>query len=500
MKFQIKKGPLQQQRSACVVLGIWEGKKLPEAAQTLDAKANGALQAFLKRGDFEGHSGQSIMLYDLPNLPQERCLLVGCGKSTEWSGDRLIKACKQATTTLKEHGVVDALNTLHTLPTQDKEHDRAWCVRQAVIASSQAMYTFDAFKSDPAKKSKLRHMTFWVDQAKAQSACQEALDEGVAVAEAMNYMKDLANTPANVCTPEHLAKVAKALAKDQPKVSCAVLNDSDLKSLGMNALLAVGAGSAHKPRLITLEYRGGKKNQAPVVLVGKGITFDTGGYSLKPGGSMIGMKYDMSGAASVLAAFKAAVTLGLNQNLIVVVPTAENMVNEHAARPDDIVTTMSGTTVEILNTDAEGRLILCDALTYVERYKPAAVIDVATLTGACIVALGYEATGLMGNNDALINALRDASNDSLDRAWPLPLWDSYAEGLKSPFADLANIGGQAGTITAGCFLKHFTKAYPWAHLDVAGTACIFDGGKRGSTGRPVPLLVRYLKRLSDAQP
>ena len=326
----------------------------------------------------------------------------------------------------------------------------------------------------------------------AEKGCQQ----GIAIAEGIKLTKDLANVPANVCNPTYLATQAKQFAKmhGKDKVSCAVLEEKDLKALGMGLLLSVTAGSNTPAKLITLEYRGAKKNVKPIVLVGKGITFDTGGNSIKVPPFMIGMKYDMCGAATVFGVMQAAISLELPVNLIGVIPTCENMPGPNATRPEDIVTSMSGITVEILNTDAEGRLILADALTYAERYQPTAVINIATLTGACNLALGPYASGLMSNNEPLAQALLKAGQQVGDRAWQLPLWPEYHDALKSEFADVANvpfsdIGGR--TIVAGCFLSKFTEKYPWAHLDVANTATT-GGSKRGATGRPVALLTQYL--------
>ena len=309
----------------------------------------------------------------------------------------------------------------------------------------------------------------------------------------MAFTRDLGNMPPNICHPRYLAEQAQELGKQHSTLKVEVLEEQQLKELGAGALLAVGQGSDQPPRMIIMNYQGGKQDDQPFVLVGKGITFDTGGISLKPGAGMDEMKYDMGGAASVLGTLQAVLELQLPINVIGVLTCAENMPSGGATRPGDIITTMSGQTVEILNTDAEGRLVLCDALTYVERFKPQAVINIATLTGACIVALGSNTSGLMGNNPELVESLLDASKRAADAAWELPLFEEYQEQLDSPFADMANIGGpKAGTITAGCFLSRFSKAYPWAHLDIAGTAWISGGKEKGATGRPVPLLSQYL--------
>src|SRR5690606_25789192 len=315
---------------------------------------------------------------------------------------------------------------------------------------------------------------------------------GSAIAKGVNLARNLGDLPGNICTPTYLANEAKRLARNQPRLSAKILEEKQTKELGMGALLSVSAGSDEPAKLIVLEYRGGGKNDAPVALVGKGITFDTGGISLKPGAGMDEMKYDMCGAASVLGTFQTLLELQLPLNVVGIIPASENMPNGRATKPGDIVTSMSGQTIEILNTDAEGRLVLCDALTYSERFKPKVVIDIATLTGACVIALGAHASGLYSNRDELAQALLAAGQQSNDRAWHMPLWDDYQKQLDSNFADMANIGGrEGGSITAACFLSRFTKKFAWAHLDVAGTAWK-SGSAKGATGRPVPLLVQYL--------
>jgi leucyl aminopeptidase len=324
---------------------------------------------------------------------------------------------------------------------------------------------------------------------------QSKLDYGYSIAQGMHLCRTLGDMPPNICTPNYLSETAKELANDLG-LKVEILEESDMKNLGMNSLLSVSKGSIEKPKLISLSYQGNKKSK-PIVLVGKGVTFDTGGISLKPGQAMDEMKYDMCGAASVMGVMKAVALMKLPVNLTVVVPTVENMPAHNASKPGDVVKSMSGQTIEILNTDAEGRLILCDALTYVQKYDPEIVIDVATLTGACIIALGKVNSGLMSNNQALADEIIKASESSNDGVWQLPISDEYDEQLKSNFADMANIGGrEAGSVTAACFLARFTKDYKWAHLDIAGTAWN-SGANKGATGRPVPLLSEIiLNRLS----
>ena len=321
---------------------------------------------------------------------------------------------------------------------------------------------------------------------------EKAVEHGLAIAKGVKVTKDVANMPPNICNPAYLWEQAQQMAEEYDSVSVEVVNEANMKDLGMNSYLAVGRGSENESLMSIIHHKGGADDQAPLVLVGKGLTFDSGGISLKPGDGMDEMKYDMGGAASVLGVMHTVAALNLPINVIGVLAGCENMPDANAYRPGDILTTMSGQTVEVLNTDAEGRLVLCDALTYVERFDPETVVDVATLTGACIIALGKHATGLMSTHNPLAHELLNASEQASDRAWRLPLWDDYQEQLESPFADMANIGGRpAGSITAGCFLSRFTKKYNWAHLDIAGTA--WNSGKnKGATGRPVPMLAQFL--------
>lgn len=356
----------------------------------------------------------------------------------------------------------------------------------------ETLYRFDRLKSkkDDVRRP-LRKLTFCVERRNELAPAEEALAQGEAIAAGAALMKDLANLPGNICTPGHLADQARELAATYD-LPVDILERADMEKLGMHSLLSVARGSHEPPKFIVLKHPGGKVDEPPVVLVGKGVTFDTGGISLKPAAEMDEMKFDMSGAASVLGTIKAIAQMKLPLNVIGVIPATENMPGGSATKPGDVVTSLSGQTIEILNTDAEGRLILCDALTYVERFNPACVVDVATLTGACVVALGNVATGLLANNDGLARELIDAGQEAYDRAWQLPLWEDYQELLQSNFADLANIGGRmGGTITAACFLSRFAKKYDWAHLDIAGTA-YRSGKEKGSTGRPVPLLCHFL--------
>jgi len=490
VEFSIKSGSPEKQRSACVVVGVFEPRKLTLAAELLDNAARNHLSDIIRRGDMEGKSGSTLLLHNVPGTLCDRVLLVGLGKEKEFGDKEYCDAVRSAVRTLNETGSFDG--TVFLTETSVRKRSAAWRVRQATIVAQETVYRFDQFKSKKDKvRRPLRKLTFVVDRRNELATAEEALNQGQAIAEGMALAKNLANLPANVCTPTYLAEIAQKLAAEH-KLDCQILDSEEMAALGMQSLLAVAKGSQQPPRLIILQHKGGKADDKPVVLVGKGVTFDSGGISIKPAAEMDEMKYDMCGAAGVLGTIKAAAMMKLPINLTVIVPSTENMPGGAATRPGDIVTSMSGQTIEILNTDAEGRLILCDALTYASRFEPDILIDVATLTGACVVALGHVATGLFANNDTLARELLHAGDEAHDRAWQMPLWDDYQDLLKSPFADMANIGGRwGGSITAACFLSRFTRKYVWAHLDIAGTAWK-SGTDKGATGRPVPLLMHYL--------
>jgi len=491
MELVVKSVAAASVKTATLVIPVGEGRKLGSVAKAVDLACEGAISALLKRGDLAGKPGQTLLLHSLPGLKAERVLLVGSGKD-EALGDRAWrKLVASVAGVLKGLGGTDAVLALDDLAVsaRDGHYGKYRLLAETLLDGA---YVFDRFKSKKAEPRALRKITLLADKA-GQAEVERAVKHATAIANGMAYTRDLGNLPPNICHPSFLAEQAKDLGKAHKGLKVEVLDEKKIKDLGMGAFYAVGQGSDQPPRLIVLNYQGGKKADKPFVLVGKGITFDTGGISLKPGAGMDEMKYDMCGAASVFGTLKAVLELQLPINLVCLLACAENMPSGGATRPGDIVTTMSGQTVEILNTDAEGRLVLCDTLTYAERFKPQAVIDLATLTGACIVALGSHTSGLMGNNDELVGQLLDAGKRADDRAWQLPLFDEYQEQLDSPFADIANIGGpKAGTITAGCFLSRFAKAYSWAHLDIAGTAWISGGKDKGASGRPVPLLTQYL--------
>ena len=489
MEFSIKIGQAEKLASDCVVVGVSEAGKLSVSAKCLDEASNQYISNMVKSGDISGKVGSCLLLPKVPNIVAERVLLVGLGKEKDFSASEFRKATTAAIKALRNTGVKHAHLFLAEL--ELKKHDTFWKITTAVELIADACYQTNHLKSKKDDKKSLSKITLVVADQSAVPAAETGLKQGLSVAHGVSLTKDLGNLPPNICTPIYLGEQAEKLAKDYGfKVD--VLDEKAIKKLGMGSFLGVAQGSIEPPRFIVLQHLKGKKDDKPVVLVGKGITFDTGGISLKPGADMDEMKYDMCGAATVLGVFKALGELDLSLNVVGLIPTCENMPAGNAIKPGDILTSMAGLTIEVLNTDAEGRLILCDALTYAERFEPAAVIDIATLTGACVIALGHHAHGLYANKDALAEELLSAGLAKHDRAWHMPLWDDYQPQLDSNFADMANIGGRAGgSITAACFLSRFAKKYDWAHLDIAGTAWK-SGKEKGGTGRPVPLLTQFL--------
>ncbi len=488
MEFSIKAGALSQVKTDCVLVGIWDSKKIAAAAAAeLDKAAKGAISAAANAGDISGKLGSTLLLHGVAGIAAKRVMLVGLGAEKSYDAHVFCKAINASFKALKSTAVTDVTVTLSTKYAKDMAHK----VEQTVIAAIDAAYRYTATKKSDSKTVG-KAVIFHVDGKFDDKAVKAAIKTGEAIGEAMQLTKELGNLPPNIATPTYLAETAKKLAKDY-KFKLTILEKKDMQKLGMNTLLAVSQGSAEPPKFIVLEHNGGKKGDKPVVLVGKGITFDTGGISIKPSAEMDEMKYDMCGAGSMLGAMKMVGMMKLPLNVVMLVPTCENMPGGKATRPGDVVTSMSGQTVEILNTDAEGRLILCDALTYAERFKPDVVVDAATLTGAMVISLGHHITGLFANDDNLGWELVQAGNNAHDKAWLLPMGDEYNDMLKSNFADIPNIsGGRAGgAITAACFLGRFTKSYKWAHLDIAGTAWK-SGAEKGATGRPVPLLSKFL--------
>ncbi len=491
MDFEVNTGIPSNQRTACLILGVFEKRRLPAISDAIDHASNGQLRLLLKSGDIDGKLGQTLMLYHPDNLPCKRILLVGCGPEKKFNMASYRKAVGKAVTALKDGATAEALICLPALaPTDGNSYS---VFRDTVLAAEEAAYSFDQCKSDRSNSKKhLKKLTLMLADAKQRKQAMQGMEHGKAIAAGVILTRNLGNLPGNICTPSYLADQAKVLKRKSRKLKLEILEEAQMEKLGMGALLSVSRGSREPAKLIVMQYSGGKPNAKPVVLVGKGLTFDAGGISIKPAAGMEEMKYDMCGGASVLGVISACLELKLPINIIGLIPTSENLPDGAANKPGDIVTSMSGKTIEVINTDAEGRLILCDALTYAERFKPATVIDIATLTGACVVSLGKFASGLLSNDDALAHEILDAGNATGDRAWQLPLWDDYQELIDSKTADIANTGGRwAGTITAACFLSRFTSEFKWAHLDIAGSA--WDvGSTKSATGRPVPLLTQFL--------
>ncbi len=490
MEFVLKHNTAEKARSACQIITVTQPRKLSASGQRVDKANKGMLSAILKRGDMDGNVGQTLLLPSTGINGVQRLLLVGCGKESEMNERNFDRVVNAIASTLESSGARDAEFYAAEIPL--KGRDLAWKVRQSALLLNNSEYRFDGLKSGkPAPRKGLRKVAINVLKKDAERV-RQAIAEATAISAGMNLTRDLGNLPANICTPTYLAKQAQVLAKSDKRLRVSILNEVEMKRLKMGSLLSVSAGSRQPAKLITIEYRGAAAAEQPVVLVGKGVTFDTGGISLKPGQAMDEMKYDMCGAASVFGTLQAVTQMQLPINVVGIIPATENMPDGIATKPGDIVTSMSGQTIEILNTDAEGRLILCDALTYAAKFKPSCVIDIATLTGAVIVALGKVPSGVMGNNPALIKDLIKSGQQIEDKIWELPLWDEYQEQLNSNFADMANIGGRdAGSITAACFLSRFAKDYKWAHLDIAGTAWK-SGDAKGATGRPVPLLTQFI--------
>jgi len=491
MEFALDNKITAQIDTDCLVIGIFSDSPLQGSAAAVNQACDGALHDLITSGDIDTNWKQTTLLHGLVGVAAKRILVVGCGEPEKFNPVRFDTVCAKAGAFLRDHASNKAHICLHEIETGDK--NAYWRLRQAAVALDRANYKYTATKAPRAHDHEpLAGLTFASPGLNGDDEMQAALNEAKGIAKGYLRSRELGNLPPNICTPAYLAKTACEIAATYENVSVEILKRKDMAKLKMSALLAVGQGSANGPRIIILTYQGNDDDSRPIVLVGKGITFDTGGISLKPGLNMEQMKFDMGGAASVLGAFEACADLQLPINLVTIVAAAENMPDGKAYRPGDVLTSMSGQTIEVLNTDAEGRLVLCDALTYSQRFNPAALIDVATLTGACVVALGHHASAIMSKHDDLAAELLEAGQQAIDRGWRLPLWEDYQSQLKSPFADMKNVGGMpAGSITAGCFLSRFTKDQRWAHIDCAGTTWEWSG-KKGSTGRPVGLLTQYL--------
>ncbi|MGO2880398.1 MAG: leucyl aminopeptidase [Halomonas sp.] len=499
MEFSVQTANPAKTETACLVIPMFKGSDLLPTAASLDDASERLIGQLLERGDFDPALGNVQMIPFAPGLCAERLLLVGLGEREKCQEGAFLKALDAAMVALTKLPVDEASIAFNDVPLESR--DSSWKARKVLEAAERAVYRFDQFKSQPAPLARFNALTLFSEPENA-TLTQQGAQIGAAIGQGINYARTLGNLPGNVCTPSYLAQQAEQLGKtSNGALEVDILDEEALDALGAGSLLSVGRGSHEPTRLIVMKYNGATESEeAPHVLVGKGITFDTGGISLKPGEGMDEMKFDMCGAASVFGTVKTMLTLKPRLNLVFIVAAAENMPDGLATKPGDIIKTLKGLTVEVLNTDAEGRLVLCDALTYAERFKPASVVDIATLTGAVIVGLGHHATGLLSNDDDLALDLLEAGEASWDRAWHLPLWDEYQEQLESNFADLANIGGRpAGTITAACFLSRFADHFPWAHLDIAGTAW-HSGKQKGATGRPVGLLSQYLlDREADGQ-
>ena len=491
MEFFVSLAGPAKQRTDCAIVGVYDKGTLSAAAEELDKRIGGRIARLVKRGDLRGKTGDLVLLADLAGAPVERVVVVGLGGRNSFKRKQYRKAVASALNAVARTGAKDAVSYLGLDGVGDA--DVYALTRIAVEVASNSQYRIADHKTaNKRQKPSLEKFGIAVAARGDRGNAERAIAHGQGISAGMSLMRDLANEPANFCTPGYLAKAARTLAREHRRIRVRILNETECRRLKMGSFLSVTNGTEEPAYLIVLEYGGGERGEAPTALIGKGVTFDTGGISLKPPPAMDEMKFDMSGAASVLGTFKAVATLDLPINLVGVVPACENMPSGRATKPGDIVTSMSGQTIEVLNTDAEGRLILCDAITYARRFKPEVVIDIATLTGACVVALGNHLSGLFSNDDSLAAALAEAGRRADDRAWHLPISEEYTEQLKSNFADFANVAGrEGGAITAACFLSKFTDGLKWAHLDVAGTA--YQGGaQKGSTGRPVPLLVDYL--------
>lgn len=494
MEFAVKRGQARKQKTTCLIVGVQAGKTLTASALDLDRASRGALSRIVQRGDIHGKPGECVLLPDVAGIAAERVLMVGVGKSDGIGAADYRKLLAKTADAVRSFKLKSVISTLQDISV--KGEDLQWKLDQHALVFAASGYRYDEHKSKPEGHG-LARVGFLASEEDAP-ALRAALNQARAKVTGVELAKSLANRPGNLCTPSYLAEQALALSARHAALECEVLEESDMETLGMGSLLSVARGSRQPAKLIVLQYRGRKDDARPIALVGKGVTFDSGGISLKPGAAMDEMKFDMSGAASVIGVMATLAELGPAINVVGIIPSTENMPDGNASKPGDVVTSMSGLTIEILNTDAEGRLILCDALTYTARFQPEVVIDIATLTGACVIALGDHASGLLANDDTLADDLLGAGQRSGDRAWRLPLWEEYQKQLDTPFADMANVGGRsAGTITAACFLARFTKDYRWAHLDIAGTAWT-SGKAKGASGRPVPLLLEYILSQVDA--
>lgn len=496
MQYGARMGNVAKARTQCTIVGIFDNNQLTDSAQVIDKASRGYLKKILKRGDIKGKANQVLTLHDVPNINAARVMLVGLGNPETMDAARFVSVAKTVIGRLKAASVKNALCCL--LEPEANGLDVDWKVTRLVEQFAAGLYQFTDMKGKPPENGvDLESVDFHVSNRSEMEKVNGSIDRACALTLGVNTAKDLGNTPGNICTPTYIADKARELAKKYKSITTKVIEEAEMEKLGMGAFMSVTRGSDQPGKLIIISHKGAKPKDQPHVIVGKGITFDTGGISLKPGAAMHEMIFDMCGAASVFGTMTAIAEQQLPMNVVGVIAAAENMPSGDASRPGDIVKTMSGQTVEILNTDAEGRLVLCDALTYVDQYNPRTVIDIATLTGACVIALGNHASALYANDEGVATDLIKAGEDTLDRVWRMPLWEEYQSQLNSAFADMANIGGrEAGSVTAACFLARYTKKYRWAHLDIAGTAYRGNGPNKGATGRPVTLLFEYLNNLA----
>lgn len=491
MQFSAKSAKISTLSTACLLVPVFSKGEQLEVVQTLDAEHEQIISRLLEQGDIKGKVAETLMVHLSGDSEIKRLLLVGMGEAGKTSPVDFIKSSTASAKALKSSIATSASSTLLTVEVKDK--DLEWKVRQTVLTTRESFYQYSQTLSKSAPEAHaLTNYQFLALTAADEKLIDQASAVANSIANGVQRAKTLADLPGNVCTPSYLASTAQEMANNHSSLQVTILEEAEMEELGMGSFLSVSRGSRQAAKLITIEHKGGAASQKPIVLIGKGLTFDAGGISIKPSSGMDEMKYDMCGGASVFGVLQMCAELNLAINVVGLIPASENLPDGDANKPGDVVTSMSGQTIEILNTDAEGRLILCDALTYSEKFKPEVVIDIATLTGACVVALGKHATGLLGNNEALADEILAAGIQAQDKAWQLPLWDEYQDQLKSNFADIANIGGPAGgTITAACFLSRFTEKYQWAHLDIAGTAWK-SGADKGATGRPVHLLSQFI--------
>jgi leucyl aminopeptidase len=496
MDYSVSLQSIETITSPCILLGVYQKRKLSPSGLIVNERLEGVLDALLKRDAFDGKPGDLLLIPHTGVSGIDRVILIGLGKKGELSETGYRKILLAAAKGLLQSNAESAVSCLHEV--EVGKRSTAWKTAQFVEGLESLRYRFTQMKSEaPEIKTHCKAVVFTATDPSSKGAIDQSLKEARAIAHGVNIAKDLGNLPGNICTPVYLAERSLEIGKQHKKLKIKIFDEAEIEGMGMGAFYSVSKGSQEPARFIVMEYSGASAKTKPHVLIGKGLTFDAGGISIKPSQGMDEMKYDMCGGASVIAALATVAELQLPLNVVGLIPASENLPSGSANKPGDIVKSMAGLTIEILNTDAEGRLILCDAMQFAKRYEPQSVIDVATLTGACIVALGRHPSGLWSNDDDLAASLTQAGDEACDRVWRMPLWDEYQDQLKSNFADMANIGGpDAGSVTAACFLSRFAKEYKWAHIDIAGTAWK-TGAEKGATGRPVPLLVRYLINLAS---